>query len=111
MGEHASAKDMEIVGKTLLRIEDGDGGTYNGSGGVTRASLHNSSWLNAAEGAPAMLRIQFHNEMAYARRFPRYVAFAMFRPADVDGTTLVVDNVEVTQRLSEPLKKKMYEMG
>eukprot|EP00406_Dinophysis_acuminata_P031605 CAMPEP_0179360508 /NCGR_PEP_ID=MMETSP0797-20121207/80018_1 /TAXON_ID=47934 /ORGANISM="Dinophysis acuminata, Strain DAEP01" /LENGTH=173 /DNA_ID=CAMNT_0021075875 /DNA_START=1 /DNA_END=520 /DNA_ORIENTATION=+ len=35
----------------------------------------------------------------------------MFQPADVDGTTLVVDNAKVTERLSAPLKRKMHDLG
>lgn len=110
-GENASAREMEAVANKLLRVGGGRGGSYNGGGGVSRATIDSSAWLNAAEGAPAELRIQFHNEMAYSRRFPKYVAFAMFQPADKDGTTLVVDNVKVTQRLSEDLKRKMHALG
>eukprot|EP00747_Dinoflagellata_sp_TGD_P085044 gnl/TRDRNA2_/TRDRNA2_162745_c4_seq1.p1 gnl/TRDRNA2_/TRDRNA2_162745_c4~~gnl/TRDRNA2_/TRDRNA2_162745_c4_seq1.p1 ORF type:complete len:329 (-),score=67.25 gnl/TRDRNA2_/TRDRNA2_162745_c4_seq1:32-1018(-) len=111
VGQDATAVEMEVVGKKLLRIDNSAGGTYNGGGGVSRAAIDNSAWLNAAEGAPATLRIQFHNEMAYSRTFPKYITFAMFRPADVDGTTLVVDNVKVTEHLSAKLKAKMFDLG
>jgi len=111
VGPGASAAEMASVATGLLRVEGSGGGSYNGGGGVNRPTLFNSAWLNAAEGAPASLRIQFHNEMAYSRSFPKYVAFGMFQPADVDGTTLVVDNAKVTERLSAPLKRKMHDLG
>lgn len=110
-GSEASAEKMEQVAIKLLRITRDEGGNYNGGGGVSRPTLFNSAWLNAAEGAPASLRIQFHNEMAYSRSFPKYVSFGMFKRAEVGGTTLVVDNVKVTQRLSKPLLEKMRTLG
>ena len=78
---------------------------------MTRPTIGSSSFLDAGEGAPAELKIQFHNEMAYARAFPKKVAFAKFKGAEdgEDATTLLADNVEVTAMLSDSLKAKMQD--
>lgn len=67
--------------------------------------------MDSAAGAPKELTIQFHNEMAYALEFPKYVTFAMVKQANVDGTTTLADNVLVQQKLSASLLKKFRELG
>jgi len=108
LGENATLEQMEQVARPLLGLSSEDtANRYNGAGGVTRPTLGESMWLDAGMGAPAELRIQFHNEMAYANRFPKAVAFAMKKQAENDGATLLVDNVEVTKLLSPTLRRKM----
>lgn len=67
--------------------------------------------MDSAAGAPKELTIQFHNEMAYAPEFPKYVTFAMVKQADVDGTTTLADNVLVQKKLSTSLLNKFRELG
>ena len=74
-------------------------------------SINGSGFVDAKAGAPPSLRVQFHNEMAYAAQFPSHVAFAMFRPASVGGTTLLADHAAVTRRLSPALLAKCARLG
>ena len=57
-------------------------GLYNGSGGVVRSSIEGTGFVDSAAGCPKELPVQFHNEMAYAKQFPRYVTFAMVKQAE-----------------------------
>ena len=63
--------------------------------------MEGSAFLDAAEGAPASLRIQPHNEMAYSSRFPECVSFFMMRPSQSGGLTELYDNWRLTRRLAE----------
>lgn len=100
LGAASSPKDAEHVARVLTDTQNG-GGDYNVGGGVQRGSLEGSAFLDAAEGAPASLRIQPHNEMAYARSFPEHVSFLMMRPAKEGGLTELYDNARLTRRLGE----------
>ena len=111
LGAGVTPSAAEDVARALMRLAPSGGGSYNGGGGVTRDAIGDSNFLNAGAGAPAELRIQFHNEMAYSRAFPRFVTFAMFAQARTDGTTLLVDNVRVTRALSPALAGKMRALG
>ena len=80
LGPKATAQEMERAARSLMGEASG---SYNGAGGVTRQAIGDSNFLNAAEGAPATLRIQFHNEMAYAMRYPAPAAAPAGRPPSV----------------------------
>eukprot|EP00931_Biecheleriopsis_adriatica_P042830 TRINITY_DN24433_c0_g1_i1.p1 TRINITY_DN24433_c0_g1~~TRINITY_DN24433_c0_g1_i1.p1 ORF type:complete len:371 (+),score=83.97 TRINITY_DN24433_c0_g1_i1:46-1158(+) len=99
LGEQATASTAEKAARTLMGIDESGGGKYNAAGGVTRPTVEDSGFLNAAEGAPAELRIQPHNEMAYARQFPESVAFIMLRPSAHGGVTEIYDNLQLTRLL------------
>jgi hypothetical protein len=99
LGTGASPKVAEHVARALTNCETG-GGQYNAGGGVQRGSLEGSAFLDAAEGAPASLRIQPHNEMAYSGRFPECVSFFMMRPSQSGGLTELYDNWRLTRRLA-----------
>jgi len=86
-------------------------GSYNGKGGVSRKTIDDTSFVDSAAGAPSELKIQFHNEMAYATDFPKYVTFAMVHQADLDGTTILADNVMVQSSMSEMLLNKFRMLG
>lgn len=101
LGAGASPKVAEQVARTLTNCEAGVG-QYNGGGGVQRGSLEGSAFLDAAEGAPASLRIQPHNEMAYSGRFPECVSFFMMQSRVLSGgVTELYDNLKLTRRLAE----------
>jgi len=100
LGTGAPPKVAEHVARALTNCEAG-GGQYNAGGGVQRGSLEGSAFLDAAEGAPASLRIQPHNEMAYGSRFPEHVSFFMMRPSQSGGLTELYDNLRLTRRLAE----------
>jgi hypothetical protein len=69
---------------------------------VQRGSLEGSAFLDAAEGAPASLRIQPHNEMAYGSWFPECVSFFMMQSRVLSGgLTELYDNSRLTRRLAE----------
>eukprot|EP00930_Biecheleria_cincta_P076978 TRINITY_DN64216_c0_g1_i1.p1 TRINITY_DN64216_c0_g1~~TRINITY_DN64216_c0_g1_i1.p1 ORF type:complete len:374 (+),score=68.30 TRINITY_DN64216_c0_g1_i1:83-1204(+) len=101
LGAQATAQDAEVLARTLMGTEGGGGGQYNAGGGVSRPTLGNSNFLNAAEGAPPSVRIQPHNEMAYAREFPETVSFIMLRTGLSGGVTELYDNVRLTRLLQD----------
>ena len=78
---------------------------------VKLRGIDGTGFVDSAAGAPKELTIQFHNEMAYAAEFPKYVTFAMVKQANVDGTTTLADNMLVQQKLSASLLKKFHELG
>lgn len=47
-----------------------------------RSSIEGTGFVDSAAGAPKELPVQFHNEMAYAKEFPKYVTFAMVKQAE-----------------------------
>ena len=113
-GRGAKAQQLEKVCRDVMEyIKAGTGGEYNCSGGVSRAKLDCSNLLDTREGAPPELTIQFHNEMAYAAKFPKYIAFAMVRrdPEGTGGHTILCDNVKLIDILSESLIQKMKGLG
>lgn len=111
LGASASIRDMEAVALQLMGVDPSSTGSYNGRGGVVRSSIDGTGFVDSAAGAPKELTIQFHNEMAYAAEFPKYVTFAMVKQANVDGTTTLADNMLVQQKLSASLLKKFRELG
>jgi len=111
LGASASIRDMEAVALQLMGVDPLSTGSYNGRGGVVRKSIDGTGFVDSAAGAPKELTIQFHNEMAYAAEFPKYVTFAMVKQANVDGTTTLADNMLVQQKLSASLLKKFHELG
>ena len=111
LGASASIRHMEAVALQLMDVNPSSMGSYNGRGGVVRSSIDGTGFVDSAAGAPKELTIQFHNEMAYALEFPKYVTFAMVKQANVDGTTTLADNVLVQQKLSASLLKKFRELG
>jgi len=48
---------------------------------------------------------------AYSKQFPKHVAFAMVKQASQDGTTLLADNLYLTELLSSTLKQKLQTLG
>ena len=109
------AESLEKVCRDVFELFEagGAGGQYNCAGGVTRKTLDGSALLDTREGAPPELAIQFHNEMAYAARFPKYIAFALVH-RDVNGTdgcTTLCDNTKVIKTLGGRLVKKMQALG
>ncbi|CAK0821917.1 unnamed protein product [Prorocentrum cordatum] len=101
LGAGASPEVAERIARALTHCEAG-GGQYNAGGGVHRGSLEGSAFLDAAEGAPASLRIQPHNEMAYSSRFPECVSFFMMQSRVLSGgLTELYDNLKLTRRLAE----------
>ncbi|CAE7244443.1 ddaC [Symbiodinium pilosum] len=111
LGGAASVRDMEKVALQLMRVDPNSVGSYNGRGGVVRSSIDGTGFVDSAAGAPKELTIQFHNEMAYATEYPKYVTFAMVRQADTDGTTTLADNLMVQSRLSAALLDKFRQLG
>eukprot|EP00439_Symbiodinium_sp_Y106_P035337 s356_g4.t1 len=111
LGAAASVRDMEKVALQLMHVDPSTVGSYNGRGGVVRSSIDGTGFVDSAAGAPKELTIQFHNEMAYATEYPKYVTFAMVRQADTDGTTTLADNVVVQGRLSTGLLDKFRRLG
>lgn len=107
----ASVREMESIALQLMRVDPRNMGSYNGRGGVVRATIEDSNFVDSAAGAPKELTIQFHNEMAYAVEFPKYVTFGMVKQADQDGTTILADNVLVQQKLSVALLEKFRHLG
>jgi len=111
LGASASVQDMEAVARRLMHLGDGGSGTYNGMGGVSRNTIGESSFVDSSAGAPSEVKIQFHNEMAYARTYPKFVTFAMVKQADSDGSTLLADNLQVQSSMSKPLLDKFRDLG
>jgi len=111
LGAAAGVRDMEKVALQLMHVDPSTVGSYNGRGGVVRSSIDGTGFVDSAAGAPKELTIQFHNEMAYATEYPKYVTFAMVRQADTDGTTTLADNVVVQGRLSTGLLDKFRRLG
>ncbi|CAK9040321.1 Dapdiamide synthesis protein DdaC [Durusdinium trenchii] len=111
LGAAASVRDMEIVALRLMGVSPNSTGSYNGRGGVVRSSIDGTGFVDSAAGAPKELPVQFHNEMAYALEYPKYVTFAMVKQAQEDGTTTLADNVAVHRSLSEPLLEKFRQLG
>lgn len=111
LGASASIRDMEAVALQLMGVDPSSTGSYNGRGGVVRKSIDGTGFVDSAAGAPKELTIQFHNEMAYAAEFPKYVTFAMVKQANVDGTTTLADNMLVQQKLSASLLNKFRALG
>ena len=114
-GTNTNAKTLEKACHDIFKlVKAGDArGEYNSSGGVARKTLNDSSLLDTREGAPAELTIQLHNEMAYAAKFPKYIAFAMVS-RDVKGTggdTTLCDNIKVVKILKDILLLKMKTLG
>ena len=62
LGSAATLREMEEFAAEAMGVTTS--GAYNGGGGVTRQTLGDSNFLDAAEGAPAKLPVQMHNEMA-----------------------------------------------
>jgi len=97
--------DAKVLEKNCREIMDhvdaGTGGAYNFAGGVSRNTLDDSNLLDTRQGAPPELTIQYHNEMAYADKFPKYIAFAMVRRGreGTGGTTNLCDNTKVMKML------------
>lgn len=111
LGASASVRDMEKVALHLMNIDERAMGSYNGAGGVKRKTIEDTSFVDSAAGAPAEVTIQFHNEMAYATSFPKYVTFAMVKQAEEDGTTLLADNLKVQESMSTALLDKFRDLG
>jgi len=111
LGAAASVRDMEAVALRLMHVDSTSAGSYNGKGGVTRRSIDGTGFVDSAAGAPKEVTIQFHNEMAYATSYPKYVTFAMVRQADADGTTTLADNLAVQRLLSDRLLDKFRNLG
>ena len=111
LGASASVREMERVALDLMGVDPSSLGNYNGRGGVVRTSIEGTGFVDSAAGAPKELPVQFHNEMAYATEFPKYVTFAMVRQAEEDGTTTLADNVAVQQKLSKQLLEKFQQLG
>lgn len=111
LGGGASLLEMESAARQLMGLQPRGGGSYNGSGGVTRDVIEGSSFLNGSAGAPSELPVQFHNEMAYSSSVPTHLAFAMVTQAGEGGTTLLADNVEVTRMLSPEMKQRLKKLG
>lgn len=111
MGANASVHQMEDAARRLMGLQINQGGEYNGQGGVSRSTIQGSAWMDTAAGAPCEIPVQFHNEMAYSKKFPKHVAFAMVMQAESDGTTLLADNMRLTELLSSSLKQKLKTLG
>lgn len=111
LGADASVRDMESVAQKLMRVDPSSVSDYNGKGGVVRKTIEDTTFVDSAAGAPCELKIQFHNEMAYATDFPKYVTFAMVYQADKDGTTILADNVVVQSKMSKELLDKFRRLG
>lgn len=111
MGEKANVHQMEDAARRLMGLQRNQGGEYNGGGGVSRNTIGGSSWMDTSAGAPSQIPVQFHNEMAYSKQFPKHVAFAMVKQANKDGTTLLADNLHLTELLSSTLKQKLQTLG
>eukprot|EP00932_Pfiesteria_piscicida_P019294 SRR837773.6118.p1 GENE.SRR837773.6118~~SRR837773.6118.p1 ORF type:complete len:319 (-),score=120.72 SRR837773.6118:14-880(-) len=102
---------MEAVAQRLMRVDASTISGYNGKGGVVRKTIEDTNFVDSAAGAPSELKIQFHNEMAYATDYPKYVTFAMIHQAELDGTTILADNLAVQSRLSAGLLDKFRRLG
>jgi alpha-ketoglutarate-dependent taurine dioxygenase len=102
---------MEAVALRLMNVDNSSAGSYNGKGGVVRKSIDGTGFVDSAAGAPKEVTIQFHNEMAYATSFPKYVTFAMVRQAQADGTTTLADNLAVQRLMSDKLQDKFRTLG
>eukprot|EP00437_Effrenium_voratum_P013424 CAMPEP_0181456692 /NCGR_PEP_ID=MMETSP1110-20121109/31402_1 /TAXON_ID=174948 /ORGANISM="Symbiodinium sp., Strain CCMP421" /LENGTH=285 /DNA_ID=CAMNT_0023581111 /DNA_START=15 /DNA_END=868 /DNA_ORIENTATION=+ len=111
LGASATVRDMEQVALRLMGVSPSGTGSYNGRGGVVRQSIDGTGFVDSAAGAPKELQIQFHNEMAYATEFPKYVTFAMVRQAEEKGTTTLADNLTVQKKLSAGLLAKFRDLG
>merc|ERR1719321_237881 len=111
LGEKADVHQMEDVARSLMGLQRNQGGEYNGAGGVSRKTIDGSAWMDTSAGAPSQIPVQFHNEMAYSKQFPKHVAFAMVMQASKDGTTLLADNLHLTELLSSTLKQKLQTLG
>lgn len=111
LGASASVKDMERVAMEAMQVDISSVSGYNGKGGVVRKTIGDTGFVDSSAGAPPEMRIQFHNELAYAMEFPKYVTFAMVTQASEDGTTTLADNFAVQKRLSEDLLRKMRTLG
>jgi alpha-ketoglutarate-dependent taurine dioxygenase len=111
MGKDASVHQMEDAARSLMGLQRNSGGEYNGGGGVSRNTIQGSAWMDTSAGAPSQIPVQFHNEMAYSKQFPKHVAFAMVMQASEDGTTLLADNLHLTELLSSSLKQKLQTLG
>lgn len=111
MGPKASVHQMEDAARRLMGLQVDQGGEYNGGGGVQRNTIQGSAWMDTSAGAPSEIPVQFHNEMAYSKKFPKHVAFAMVKQAESDGTTLLADNLHLTELLSISLKQKLQRLG
>jgi len=71
MGENASVHQMEDTARRLMGLERNQDGEYNGAGGVSRNTIQGSAWMDTSAGAPSEIPVQFHNEMAYSKKFPK----------------------------------------
>lgn len=113
-GPGTDAKVLEQNCREIMdHVDAGTGATYNCAGGVSRNTLDDSNLLDTRKGAPPELTIQYHNEMAYADRFPKYIALAMIRRGrqGTGGTTNLCDNTKVMKMLGQTLLNKMKKLG
>jgi alpha-ketoglutarate-dependent taurine dioxygenase len=96
----ALAKLVEAAGGESMRYVGGDSPRTNVGGNVYTSTE-----------CPPSVRIPLHNELSYAKSYPRHLWFACVRPARKGGETTVADARAIWRDLDAETKQRFSTLG